>query len=90
MLAKKYQQEQEEQETKIQTLKHQLENTKRQTDGAEKWIELVKRYSCPDELTAEILNTLIEKIVVHEASKDDEGNRVQEIEIFYRFVGKID
>ena len=90
MLAQKYQQEQEEQESKIQTLKHQLENAKRQTDGAEKWIELVKRYSRPDELTAEMLNTLIEKIVVHEASKDDEGNRVQEIEIFYRFVGNID
>jgi len=90
MLAQKYQQEQEEQETRIQTLKHQLENAKQQADSAEKWIELVKRYSRPDELTAEMLNTLIEKIVVHEASKDDEGNRVQEIEIFYRFVGNID
>ena len=28
--------------------------------------------------------------VGYEASKDDEGNRVQEIEIFYRFVGNID
>ena len=34
--------------------------------------------------------TLIEKILVHEATKDADGNRVQEIEIIYRFVGKID
>ena len=42
------------------------------------------------DLTAEMLNTLIEKIVVHEAVKDSDGTRTQEIEIFYRFVGKID
>lgn len=34
--------------------------------------------------------TLIEKILVHEATKDADGNRTQEIEIVYRFVGKID
>ena len=35
-------------------------------------------------------NTLIEKIVVHEATEDDFGFRQQEIEIIFRFVGKID
>ena len=47
-------------------------------------------YTNPTELTAEMLNTLVEKIVVHEAVKDPDGTRTQEIEIFYRFVGKID
>ncbi len=37
-----------------------------------------------------MLNTLIEKIIVHEAVKDPDGTRTQEIEIFYRFIGKID
>ena len=36
------------------------------------------------------LNTLIEKIVVHEAVKGEDGSREQEVEIFYRFIGKID
>lgn len=44
----------------------------------------------PKELTAELLNTLIEKIIVHEATEDDFGFRQQEIEIIFRFVGKID
>ena len=35
-------------------------------------------------------HTLIEKIIVHEATKDPDSTRTQEIEIFYRFVGKID
>ncbi|MCI8726288.1 MAG: DUF4368 domain-containing protein, partial [Hungatella sp.] len=38
----------------------------------------------------ELLNALIEKILVHEASKDENGNRVQKVEIYYRFIGKID
>ncbi len=37
-----------------------------------------------------MLNALIEKILVHEAAKGGDGNRTQEIEIVYRFVGKID
>ena len=40
--------------------------------------------------TAELLNTLIEKITVHEAVKGEDGSREQEVEIYYRFIGKID
>ena len=47
-------------------------------------------YGTPVELTAELLNTLIEKITVHEAVKGEDGSREQEVEIYYRFIGKID
>ena len=57
---------------------------------AEKWIALMKECVNPAELTAELLNTLIEKIVVHEAVKGEDGSLEQEVEIFYRFIGKID
>ena len=90
MLSQKYQQEQGELETKIEALTAQLASTKEQEDSVNKWVELSKQLSSPTELTAELLNTLIEKILVHEATKDAGGNRTQEIEIFYRFVGKID
>ncbi len=35
------------------------------------------------------LNTLIEKIVIHEATTVD-GMREQDIDIYYRFIGKIE
>lgn len=44
---------------------------------AEKWIGLMKQYVNPTELTAELLNTLIEKILVHEAVKGEDGSREQ-------------
>ncbi len=90
MLSQKYQQEQVELEAKIKTLTAQLNSTKEQEDGISKWIDLIKQFSSPTELTAEMLNTLIEKILIHDAGKDADGNRTQEIEIIYRFVGKID
>lgn len=90
MLSSKYQQEQEQLEAKISDLNTQLETVKEQVLNAEKWIALIKKYTDLNELTAEVLNTMIEKILIHEAVKDNNGNRVQEIEIFYRFVGNID
>ena len=90
MLSQKYQAEQQELVEKIEKLKSELATEKQTTADAEKWIALIKQYSEPTELTAEMLNTLIKKIVVHEATKGSDGTRTQEIEIFYRFVGKID
>ena len=43
-----------------------------------------------EELTPTLLREMIEKIVVHECSYDENGTRRQDIEIYYSFVGKID
>ena len=90
MLSQKYQMEQLELDEKIQKLKAALSESKQSVENARKWIEIVKQYSEPTELTAELLNNMINKIVVHEAVKYDNGFREQKIEIYYRFVGKID
>ena len=90
MLSKKYQTEQQELIEKIDRLKADLAAEKQTKADAEKWIMLIRQYTDPAELTAELLNTLIDKIVIHEAVKEPDGTRNQEIEIFYRFVGKID
>ena len=58
--------------------------------NAEKWVKLIKQYVNPTELTAELLNALIDKIVVHEAVKGEDNTRTQEIEIYYRFIGKVE
>ncbi len=90
ILSQKYQAEQQELSAKIDKLKAELSAERENADGAKRWICLIKQYLPPTELTAELLNALIEKIVVHEATKGSDGTKEQEIEIFYRFVGKID
>ncbi len=90
MLSEKYQNEQKELETKIRQLHETMEAVVQTATDAGKWIALMKQYVNPVELTAELLNTLIEKITVHEAVKGEDGSREQEVEIYYRFIGKID
>ena len=89
MMSQKYQAEQQELTEKIERLSAELESEKQTTVDAETWISLIKQYANPTELTAELLNTLIEKIVIHEATNEC-GVREQNIDIYYRFIGKIE
>ena len=82
MLSQKYQAEQQELIEKINRLKTELASEKQTTADAEKWVALIKQYSESTELTAEILNTLIEKIVVHEATKNYDGTRPKKLKYF--------
>ena len=90
MLTTKYQTEQSELAEKIDTLTVALNTVKQTESDAQKWIDLIQQYAAPTELTAPLLNALIEKILVHQSVKGEDGEQEQEIEIFYRFIGKID
>ena len=89
MMSQKYQTEQQELVEKIERLSAELESEKQTTVDAETWISLLRQYSYPTELTAELLNGLINKIVIHEATTED-GVREQNIDIYYRLIGKIE
>ena len=54
-----------------------------------KLIAATKKYTRIDELTPEILNTFVDKIVIHEREKKD-GKRTQKIDIYYSYVGIVD
>ena len=89
-LTRKYQDEQEELSRKIEELTAKAEHMTEKANDVHKWVELVKQYQRPTELTAELLNALIEKIAVHEAIKHEDGSREQQIDIYWRFVGNVD
>ena len=90
MLTSKYQTEQGELAEKVEALTAELDTVKQTESDARKWIDLIQQYANPTELTAPLLNTLIEKILVHQSTTGEDGEQEQEIEIFYRFIGKID
>ena len=58
MLSGKYQKEQIELEQQITNLREELSKMEQDMIGAEKWIELIKEYSVPKELTAPLLNAM--------------------------------
>ena len=54
-----------------------------------KRIAVTKKYTRIEELTSEILNAFVDKIVVYERVKQD-GKRTQTIDIYYSYVGIVD
>ena len=70
--------------TEIAAFKHKICS---RAVECEQYASLIKQYTDITELTAEVLNQLIEKIVIHEHI--NEGERIKEVEIYYRFVGQI-
>lgn len=80
-------QEERELKSKLETLKEQWAKTQEVFQNVEKFIPLIKKYTDIQELNAYILNELIERIVVHEKVVDEDGNKTQKVEIYYKFVG---
>ncbi len=83
-----YDKEQKELKIKIEQLSKEINNTEKKTTDLTQFISNVKKYTEITELTPEILNELIEKILVHQAKKIN-CKKVQEIDIYYRGVGII-
>lgn len=83
-----YDKEQQELKTKIEQLSKDIENTEKKDTDITQFISNVKKYIEITELSSEILNELIEKIVIHQQEKVN-GKKVQEIDIYYRGVGII-
>jgi hypothetical protein len=89
-MQKSYDTEQEKLRTALPELKAEIEKLKEQTDAADKFINVIRKYTYLNELNAEILNALIDRILVHHKEIGADGRTYQQIEIYYRFVGKLD
>ena len=81
-----YDTEQTALETEMQELQAGLDRYGADSVRADRFLELVKRYTDFSELTTPMLNEFIEKVVVHEADKST-GDRVQKIDIHLNFIG---
>ena len=88
MMCRRYEDEQAQLEREIAELKVRQEESSNDRSNIEQFSRLVKEYAGIEELTAALLNTLIEKITVSEP-KDADGEQIQEIKIYYKFIGNI-
>lgn len=84
-----FENEQDTIEISMENAKAEIEKYESDTVRADKFIELVKRYTDFSELTTPMLNEFVEKILVHEADYSS-GERVQEVEIYLNFIGKFE
>ncbi len=88
-LSANYEREQTELENKIHELSETISANHKNDENAVNFVDLIKGYSDIGELTQALLNTLIDRIEVHEPEEID-GEYVQLVDIYYKFVGMID
>ena len=89
MLSAEYESEQAGLEESIAKVQTDLEVYNADTVNVEQFLLLSKKYTDFSELTTPMINEFIEKLVVHEADKSS-GERVQEVEIYFKFIGKFE
>ena len=86
-LSQGYEAEQAGLKASAEELRAAIDSAQEQAKDVERFTRLVRKNLYPTELTPALLHSLVDKIVVHEKTKDAEGHRRQKIEIFYKFIG---
>ena len=81
-----YEAEQKELQASVKADEERLSSFEEDTARVEQFMELARKYTDFSELTTPMINEFIEKIIIHAPEKLD-GDRIQEIEIYLKFIG---
>ncbi len=88
LLSADYEQEQKQIKEKITNLQNLIDEGEQERYDLNQFLKNVRKYTDPEELTVEMVNELIDKIIVHAPDKSS-GHSKQKIEIYYKAVGII-
>ena len=84
-----YEQEQTELEARVAELHDLMDAAKAKSDGIDSFLKIVRGRTEITELTPTIIREFVDKIYVHQAV-DFEGQRIQQIDIAWNFIGVFD
>lgn len=87
LLSSGYETEQADLQEQTAKLKAELTQFDDDSVRADKFMELVRRYTDFAELTPAMLHEFVEKVVVHESDKSS-GRRQQRVDIYLNFIGQ--
>ncbi len=85
--------------TKADTLQNELAEWSADSVRADKFIEIVRRYTGFEELTPAMLNEYIDRVMVHEGVWSEgntgeggrpRGSRTQQVDVYLKYIGKFD
>lgn len=90
MLTQGYEAEKQELSARAATLDNEISTQQDKLLNADRFLAIVDRYTDIRELTPEIVREFIDRIVVHERSEPwKKKNYMQEVEVYFNFVGKV-
>jgi len=87
-LSQSYEEEQKQLQTSISDLTEKLAKQQEDSLNISKFMARILKYTELPELTVEIVNELINKIVIHKPT-GTKRNRIIQIDIYYNFIGKL-
>ena len=87
-LSQSYEEEQHQLQTSISDLTERLAKQQEDKLNISKFMTRISKYTELPELTVEIVNELIDKIVIHKPI-GTKRNRIIQIDIYYNFIGKL-
>ena len=87
-LSQSYEEEQKQLQTSISDLTEKLAKQQEDSLNISKFMTRISKYTELPELTVEIVNELIDKIVIHKPA-GTKRNRIIQIDIYYNFIGKL-
>ena len=87
-LSRSYEEEQKQLQTSISGLTEKLAKQQEDSLNISKFMARISKYTELPELTVEIVNELIDKIVIHKPT-GTKRNRIIQIDIYYNFIGKL-
>ena len=88
VLDERYANEQEQLIREIETLEATIATYENRQQSSERFIALLDKYERFDPLTTTMLNEFVEKILVHERARKGSVETTQEVEIYFKFIGK--
>ena len=87
-LSQSYEEEQKQLQASISDLTEKLTQQQEDSLNISKFMARISKYTELPELTVEIVNELIDKIVIHKPI-GTKRNRIIQIDIYYNFIGKL-
>jgi len=89
LLSGEYEREQEALEAAIEQGQTELDAYESDTDRVDQFLALVKKYTDFSVLTTPMIYEFVDKILVHAPDRST-GDRTQEVDIYLKFIGKLD
>lgn len=90
ILSAGYEEEHSRIKKRCDEISSQLQELSSKNIDIDRFIAVVKKYSHIEELTPEILLEFVDKILVHESCKDENGKSVCQVDVFFNCLGVLD
>lgn len=90
MLSDRLQDEQKKLRDELAAIRKRSEEFEKTEENIQSFITLIKSITHVDELDRPMVQALIERIEIGESRTGSDGVRNQQIDIFYKFIGKVD